>query len=74
MKRQVFEAEPIVYNDDRVQWIVSDRRWDINDINCQDKAHAVKVAAALNKIVEFGITQPLCEQIARELRGRKVRA
>ena len=74
MRRQVFEAEPITYIDGRVQWIVSDDSWEINDINCQDKAHAVNVAAALNVMVEHGLSQQHADLIARELRGRKVRA
>jgi hypothetical protein len=74
MKHQVFEAEPITYIDGRVKWIVSDDRWDINDITCATKEHAVRVAAALNAMVKHGLSQQHAELIARELRTRKVGA
>jgi hypothetical protein len=74
MKHKVFEAEPITYIDGRVKWIVSDDRWDINDITCANKEHAVRVAAALNAMVKHGLSQQHAELIARELRTRKVGA
>ena len=74
MKHQVFEAEPINCIDGRVKWIVSNARWEIKSITCADKEHAVRVAAALNAMVEHGLSQQHAELIARVLRTRKVGA
>lgn len=74
MKHKVFEAEPITYVDGRVQWIVYDERWEINDITCANQEHAVRLAAALNAMVKHGLSQQHAELIARDLRTRKVGA